>query len=141
MAATTSPTKFSGLAHALVQSSRLQEADAEAIQSQASIDGLSFVTKLVQSKKMSALEVAEFAAHTFGFPLLDLAAIDVDPLQKDLLDAKLTQSRRVLALQKRGNRLFIATSDPANLHALDDVRFKTSLTVEPVVVMPDTISK
>ena len=139
MAATTIPTKFSGLAHALVQSSRLQEADAEAIQSQASIDGLSFVTKLVQSKKMSALEVAEFAAHTFGFPLLDLAAIDVDHLQKDLLDAKLTQSRRVLALQKRGNRLFIATSDPANLHALDDVRFKTSLTVEPVVVEDDKL--
>jgi type IV pilus assembly protein PilB len=90
---------------------------------------------------MSSLEVAEFAARTFGFPLLDLAAIDVDHLPNDVLDAKLIRSRRVLALQKRGNRLFIATSDPANLRALDDVRFKTSLTVEPVVVEDDKLGK
>ena len=139
MAAATTSTKLSGLAHALVQSGRLLEADAEALQSQASTDNLSFVTQLVQSKKMSALEVAEFSAQTFGFPLLDLAAIDVDHLHQDVLDTKLIQSRRVLALQKRGNRLFIATSDPANLHALDDVRFKTSLTVEPVVVEDDKL--
>jgi type IV pilus assembly protein PilB len=87
------------------------------------------------------MEVAEFAARTFGFPLLDLAAIDVDHLPNDVLDAKLIRSRRVLALQKRGNRLFIATSDPANLRALDDVRFKTSLTVEPVVVEDDKLGK
>lgn len=134
MAAATISTKLSGLAHALVQNGRLLEADAEALQSQAAADNIGFVTQLIQSKKMSALEVAEFSAHTFGFPLLDLAAVDPDHLPQDVLDAKLIQSRRVLALQKRGNRLFIATSDPANLHALDDVRFKTSLTVEPVVV-------
>ncbi|HUX62900.1 type IV-A pilus assembly ATPase PilB [Sulfuricella sp.] len=139
MAAATTSTKLSGLANALVQSGRLLEADAEAIQSQAGANETGFVAQLVQSKKMSSLEVAEFAARTFGFPLLDLAAIDVNHLPNDVLDAKLIRSRRVLALQKRGNRLFIATSDPANLRALDDVRFKTSLTVEPVVVEDDKL--
>jgi len=139
MAASTTLTKLSGLANALVQSGRLLEADAEAIQSQAGADETGFVAQLVQSKKMSSLEVAEFAARTFGFPLLDLTAIDVDHLPNDVLDAKLIRSRRVLALQKRGNRLFIATSDPANMRALDDVRFKTSLTVEPVVVEDDKL--
>jgi type IV pilus assembly protein PilB len=139
MAAATTSTKLSGLANALVQSGRLLEADAEAIQSQSGADETGFVAQLVQSKKMSSLEVAEFAARTFGFPLLDLAAIDVNQLPSDVLDAKLIRSRRVLALQKRGNRLFIATSDPANLRALDDVRFKTSLTVEPVVVEDDKL--
>ncbi len=141
MAAATTSTKLSGLANALVQSGRLLGVDAEAIQSQAGTDEAGFVALLVQSKKMSSLEVAEFAARTFGFPLLDLAAIDVDHLPNDVLDAKLIRSRRVLALQKRGNRLFIATSDPANLRALDDVRFKTSLTVEPVVVEDDKLGK
>jgi len=139
MAAATTSTRLSGLANALVQSGRLLEADAEAIQSQAGVDGIGFVTQLVQSKKMSSQEVAEFAARTFGFPLLDLAAISVDHLPNDVLDAKLIRSRRVLALQQRGNRLFIATSDPANLRALDDVRFKTSLAVEPVVVEDDKL--
>ena len=49
------------------------------------------------------------------------------------------QSRRVLPLHKRGNRLFVATSDPANLQALEEVRFKTNLIVEPVVVEDDKL--
>ncbi len=87
MASATTSTKLSGLANALVQNGLLQEADAEAIQSQAAINEIGFIAQLVQSKKMSSLEVAEFAARTFGFPLLDLAAIDVDHLPNDVLDA------------------------------------------------------
>ena len=45
----------------------------------------------------------------------------------------------MLPLHKRGNRLFVATSDPANLQALDEVRFKTNLVVEPVVVEDDKL--
>ncbi|HUW50058.1 MAG TPA: type IV-A pilus assembly ATPase PilB [Sulfuricella sp.] len=141
MASATSSTKLSGLANALVQNGLLLEADADAIQSQASINEIGFIAQLAQSRKMTALEVAEFAARTFGFPLLDLAAIDADQLPNDVLDSKLIRSRRVLALQKRGNRLFIAISDPANLRALDDVRFKTGLAVEPVVVEDDKLDK
>jgi type IV pilus assembly protein PilB len=47
--------------------------------------------------------------------------------------------RRVLPLHKRGNRLFVAVSDPANLQALDEVRFKTNLVVDPVVVEDDKL--
>ena len=44
-----------------------------------------------------------------------------------------------MPLHKRGNRLYVATSDPANLQALDEVRFKTNLVVEPVVVEDDKL--
>jgi len=45
-----------------------------------------------------------------------------------------------LPLHKRGNRLFVATSDPANLQGLEEVRFKTNLVVEPVVVENDKLA-
>ena len=45
----------------------------------------------------------------------------------------------MLPLAKRGNRLFVAVSDPANLQALEEVRFKTNLVVEPVVVEDDKL--
>jgi type IV pilus assembly protein PilB len=47
----------------------------------------------------------------------------------------------VLPLAKRGNRLYVATSDPANLQALEEVRFKTNLVVEPVVVEDDKLAQ
>src|SRR4029079_713402 len=56
-------------------------------------------------------------------------------------DTRIAQTRRVLPLHKRGNRLYVATSDPANLQALDEVRFKTNLVVEPVVVEDDKLAQ
>jgi type IV pilus assembly protein PilB len=49
-------------------------------------------------------------------------------------------TRRVLPLSKRGNRLFVAVSDPANLQALEEVRFKTNLVPEPLVVEDDKLA-
>jgi type IV pilus assembly protein PilB len=47
----------------------------------------------------------------------------------------------VLPLMKRGKRLFLAVSDPTNLHALDEIRFQTSMSIEFVVVEDDKLQK
>src|SRR5207342_1251398 len=57
------------------------------------------------------------------------------------VDGKIAAARRVLPLHRRGNRLYVATSDPANLQALEEVRFKTNLVVEPVVVEDDKLQQ
>src|SRR5437899_3395475 len=90
---------------------------------------------------MSSAQVAVFASRAFGAPLLDLTGFDFDLINKEFVDAKIAVMRRVLPLQKRGNRLFVAVSDPANLQALDEVRFKTNLVVDPVVVEDDKLGK
>ena len=70
---------LSGLARALVQQGRLKEADAGTLQAEAAASGVAFVTHLVKSKKIDALEVAEVASRTFGLPLLDLDAVNPRP--------------------------------------------------------------
>ena len=40
----------------------------------------------------------------------------------------------ILPLLKRGNRLFIAQSDPSNITAIDEIKFNTGMNVEPVLV-------
>jgi len=40
---------------------------------------------------------------------------------------------------KRGKRLFLAVADPTNLHALDEIRFQTSMSIEFVVVEDDKL--
>ncbi len=141
MVAAATHSNLSGLAYALVQHGRLHNADAEAVQNQANAAGAGFVGQLIQSKKMGALEVAEFASQTFGYPMLDLEAVDLDDLPKDVLELSLVHKRRILVLNKRGTRLFLAVSDPTNLQALDDVKFQTGLTVEPVIVEDDKLGK
>ena len=133
-------TSLSPLSRALVQQGRLVQSDANAIQVEATKAGVSFIEQLAVSKKISTKEVALFAAQTFGVPLLDLSAVDPDLLPITLVDSKLVGSKRVIPLQKRGNRLFLGMSDPTNEQLLSELKFATGLTVEPVVVEEDRLA-
>ncbi len=135
------PVSLSGLAYSLVQQGLLTDAEANELHTQAKSGGHTFVTQLVESKRMKALEVAEFAAHTFGYPLLDIAAVELEHLPSEHLDPRLIQAHRILALYHRGNKLFVATSDPTNQAALDAIKFKASLAIEPVIVEDDKLGK
>ncbi len=132
---------ISGLARALAQNGLMSEYEAEALQSQAQAAGVSFVEQVLLGKRMSAQQLAVFASRAFGTPLLDLASFDTDQIQKDLVDIKIAQTRRVLPLYRRSNKLYVAISDPANLQALDEVRFKTNLVPEPIVVEDDKLGQ
>ncbi|HET9580449.1 MAG TPA: type IV-A pilus assembly ATPase PilB [Usitatibacter sp.] len=134
------PHAFSALGRALVQHGRLQQADANAIQAEAAKSSQPFIQQLVQSHKLSAKEISQFAAETFGYPLLDLNAVDIDQLPLNLIDAKIVQNHRIVALGKRGNRVFVAMSDPSNEQVLQEVKFATGLNMEPVVVEDDKLA-
>ena len=140
MATNPVPRQFSGLARALVQHGLLAEAEAEALQDHASASNSTFVDQILVSKRMTAMELAEFTSRTFGVPLLDLNAFDLSQVPRDWVDTKMLVLRRVLPLHKRGNRLFVATSDLTNLQALEEIRFKTNLVIDPIVVEDPKLS-
>src|SRR5215218_5330993 len=134
------PNSISALGRALVQQGKLAQSDANAIQAEAQREGLNFIQQLVKSRKLSAREVSQFAAQTFGYPLLDLNAVDFDQLPLNLIDSKIVLNHRVIALGKRGNRVFVAMSDPSNEQVLQEVKFATGLSMEPVVVEDDKLA-
>jgi len=139
MATHAATRNISGLARALAQHGVMTEYEAETLQGQAQTSGITFVEQVLQGKRLTPLQLAVFASRTFGNPLLDLASFDLDQIQKELVDLKMAQSRRLLPLFKRSNKLFVAISDPANLQVLDEVRFKTNLVPEPIVVEDDKL--
>jgi len=134
MAATPQNSPLSGLARALVQAGRLKEAEAEELAQQALAAKLPLIEQIIVAKKATALEIARFSAETFGYPLFDLDAIDERHIPQDAIDRKLMATHKVVPLNKRGNRLSVAIADPTNLRALDEIRFQTGLTVDPIVV-------
>ena len=134
MAANPQQAPLSGLARALVQAGRLKEAEAEALLAQAAAGNLSFIEQATNAKKLTALQIAAFASETFGYPLFDLSSFDDAHIPANAIDRKLIGTHKVIPLHKRGNRLAIATADPTNLRALDEIRFQTGMAVDPVVV-------
>jgi type IV pilus assembly protein PilB len=140
--ATLAPSVLlSGFGRALVQKGVLKQSEAEQIQTAANGASISFVTQLIAGGKMNAASAAEFAATAFGLPLLDLTSFDLSQIAPEWLDIKLITSRRAVPLVRRGNRLFVAMSDPTFLQALEEFRFKTNLVAEPLVVEDDKLTK
>ncbi len=117
----------------------MQETEAETLQAAAKTANVSFIEQLISAKRLAAAEIAQFASETFGYPLLDLAACDAAQFLQNVIDKKLVSQHRVLALARRGNRLAVAISDPSNAHALEQIKFQTSLAIDPVVVEDDKL--
>ncbi|MHB1565554.1 MAG: type IV-A pilus assembly ATPase PilB [Acidiferrobacter sp.] len=125
---------LTGLAARLVRDQLLSAADAEQISNESQTNRVSFVMRLVESKKLDALTVARAASEEFGMPLVDIQALDPEMFPIKLVDAKLIRRHRVLPVFKRGTRLYVAVADPTNIAALDEIKFNTGLFPEPLIV-------
>ncbi len=130
---------LSGLARQMVLAGVLDERAAQQAQAQALRSKSSLVTYMVQNKLAKGRVVAELASEQFGVALLDLAALDKEVLPKDIVNEKLARQHRVLPLAKRGNKLYVAVSDPANHQAISDIQFSTGLTTEAILVEDDKL--
>ncbi|MDI4667194.1 hypothetical protein K9U40_23165, partial [Xanthobacter autotrophicus] len=77
-----------GLGRALMSAGKLSQQAAEEVFRKSRAGRTSFIAELTNSGAVSAAEVAHTVSSVFGAPLLDLDAIDVQRLPKELLDPK-----------------------------------------------------
>jgi len=130
---------LSGLARQMVQAGVLDEKTAQQAQLQAQRSKQSLVTYVVQNKLAKGRAMAELASEQFGVALFDLTALDKEALPKELISEKLARQHRVLPLVKRGTKLYVAISDPANHQSITDIQFSTGLTIESILVEDDKL--
>ena len=113
-----------GLGRALVSAGKLGQKAAEDLYKKAQSGRTTFIAELTGSGAVSAYDLAHTMSTAFAAPLLDLDAIDVQRLPKDLLDAKICADFRIVVLSKRNNRLMVATADPADQQAAEKIKFE-----------------
>lgn len=126
--------KLVGLVRAAVDAGLLDESKAQDAAQQARRNSTPLVTWLVQNKLVSPKRLMELAAEQFGVAYMDLSAINPEVFAKESVTEKLARQHRVLPLYKRGNKLYIAMSDPTNQQAMNDIQFSTGLSVEGLLV-------
>ena len=141
MAATAQQTNIAGLPRRMVQdgiisAEQLQEATEKAKEAKVPL-----IAYLVNEDLADARAIAVAASHEFGVPLLDLDAVDIDLDVIRAVDQNLISKHRVLPLVRRGQRIYLGISDPTNLQAIDDIKFATSLRIDPVVVEQDKLEE
>ena len=132
---------ITGIARRLVQDGALDEANARSAMAGATDARVPLAQWITQNKLVSAPQMAAANAMEFGMPLLDVAAFDPAHSAIKLVSEELLQKHNVLPLFRRGNKLFVAVSDPTRSQALDEIKFHTNLTVEPILVDEDSLRR
>lgn len=138
MAATN--MNLTGIARTLVQENHLDKAAAiEAVQN-ANKESVPLTSYLVTNKIVPSATIAMISSQEFGLPVFDLSAMDMEFASLTLVDEKLIAKHNAVPLFKRGNKLFVALSNPTNTQALDEFKFNTGLSTEPVLVQEDQLA-
>jgi type IV pilus assembly protein PilB len=86
-------------------------------------------------------ELSDFVAKQYGVPTIDLEEFDVDPAVIQLIPEEVALKHTVLPVNRAGSTLIIATADPSNIFAIDDIKFLTGYNVEVVVASEDSIKR
>ena len=134
-------TKLSGLSRRLVVDGLLDESTALSAQADAKKEKLNLSQHLVNKKLIAANKLATIAANEFGIPLFDLDSLDKESIPIGLVDEALIKKHQVIPIYKRGNRLYVAISEPTNLVGIDEIKFQTGVNTEAVLVEADKLTK
>src|SRR5919206_3093401 len=98
------------------------------------INGGRLASTLVKLGMLSDEEVTAVLSRQYGVPSVNLDLFEVDPTAVALVPLETAERNSVLPLSRVGATLTLAMVDPTNVFAVDDIKFMTGLSVEPVVV-------
>jgi type IV pilus assembly protein PilB len=98
------------------------------------VNGGRLASTLVKLCMLSDEEVTAVLSRQYGVPSVNLDLFEVDPAAVALVPQETSERYSVLPLSRVGATLTLAMVDPTNVFAVDDIKFMTGLSVEPVVV-------
>src|SRR5688572_29559827 len=84
-------------------------------------------------------ELTQIVAQQYSLPAINLSEIEIDPAILKLIPKEICQKHQVIPVQRKGATLIVAMADPANIYAIDELKFLTQYNIEPVVASDQQI--
>jgi len=78
-------------------------------------------------------QITALLSKQYGVPAINLASFKIDLTIIKLVPTETARKYQIIPLSRSGSTLTIAMTDPTNVFAMDDIKFMTGYTVEPVV--------
>ncbi|TDJ20158.1 MAG: type IV-A pilus assembly ATPase PilB [Deltaproteobacteria bacterium] len=86
-------------------------------------------------------ELTDFVAKQYGVPSIDLDEFEIDQAVIQLIPEEVAVKHTVIPVNRAGSTLILATSDPSNIFALDDIKFLTGYSIQAVVASEEAIKR
>lgn len=86
-------------------------------------------------------ELTSFLSKQYGVPSVNLEDFEIPADVLKLISKDVIIRHQVIPINKTGNTLMVAMSDPSNVFAIDDIKFITNFNIDVVVASEQSISQ
>ncbi|MBE3069276.1 MAG: type II/IV secretion system protein, partial [Planctomycetes bacterium] len=104
-------------------------------------EGVRLDRALVRLGYISEEQLLKILGEQLAIPLIDLSTVQIDVETLRSLPAKLVYRKNLVPVSRQNGTLTVATSDPFDLYAFDELRLLTGLVIQPVLAPEEEISK
>ncbi|MCP4903642.1 MAG: type IV-A pilus assembly ATPase PilB [bacterium] len=123
----------------LVKENRLSSEQLLKAREEAATKGKRLGAQITALGFMDENELTEFVAKQYGVPSICLDDFEIEAEVLALIPEDVANKHGVVPVNRAGSTLILATADPSNIFALDDIKFLTGYNIQPVVASEDAI--
>ncbi len=124
------------LRHGIIDAEQLEKA-RDLVRNQEEKTAIS--SALIKLEILSEDDLLEFLVRNLEYPSVTLEDVDINPDVAKLIPTEMAQKYRAIPYAQIDNTLKVAMSDPTDLDAIDDIRFRTRLEVDVSVALESEI--
>ena len=104
-------------------------------------EGVRLDRALVRLGYVTEETLLRITGEQLSIPLIDLSNVEIDVETLRSLPAKLVYRKNLVPISRNDGTLTVATSDPFDLYAFDELRLLTGLAIQPVLATEEEIAK
>ncbi len=125
----------------LVKENLLTTEQLRKAREEARTKGARLGAQITQLGFLQESELTDFVAKQYGVPSVTLDEFEIDSAVIKLIPEEVALKHTVIPVNRAGSTLILATADPSNIFAIDDIKFLTGYNIEVVVAAEDAIKR
>ncbi len=96
---------------------------------------------LVRMGIVKERDILKVCSEHLSMPMVELSERDIDPEVIRLVPSRIVHKYALMPIDRNGRAIRVATSDPYNMYAIDDLRAAINMPVETVLATRDNIHR
>ena len=137
---TTVKSRIRDVADILAEQKLLTDEQAEQLRQERRTGGQE-IEKLLARYSITHEQLLQAKAKLYGYEFRRITSDQVDKTAFSKLDLKYIRTNHLMPVSLRENTLIVASCDPANVFAIDDVKRQTQMAVDLIVCLEEDIEK
>jgi len=129
------------LGELLIRENLITQAQLEQALEHQKKHGCRLGSSVVQLGFLTSEQITTVLSRQYGIPCINLEYFEADPSVTRLVPMETALKYQVVPLSRVGSSLTLAMADPANVYAMDDIKFMTGFNIEPVVASEISIAE